>query len=196
MTEGGEENSMGKGLFSRFRGLLSGYQGEKERREREDRGCVMRALESAFEARATEQEWGMRMADIRRLLAEGPNPFTTNDPTEVFLRTKGFLERDSQAIVSLIGRIARLNTPLSQAIRKYDGVSGVYKGAQVREVLKEGKVVLIAQVTASKQHHLAHIIVEGERIVSKSDGGIEVPLGLSQPYEVFVFTKTPVSREK
>lgn len=122
-------------------------------RDKDEVGCVMRSLESALGVQATDQEWQMRIEDIKRMKQQGGM-----DPQFEFIEYVREYHR----------------TPLGEALQRFD-VQRVNTGREVREALEQQKVVLMTMHVilpdGRSGFHMAHVETGAQsgQIVLKSD---------------------------
>lgn len=139
---------------------------EEERRES---GCVIRSLQSALGAQATEKEWEMRLKSLR----------TASFFSSVIPPLTAF-HMDIANIWRLIKDISAHDTPLGNALREVELEDTTLTGREIKSRIETGEKVCIIGGLAENGNlvgfHMAHIGLEGETIISRSDENTKVEL--------------------
>lgn len=155
---------------------------------RTNEGCVVRALESAFGVEATDEEWDMRVEDLKKLREEFKQIEEIDDPR---LRLEVSLTKrvaDRKMVKTYLTKVAEHETPLGHALRRSNLIDTALDQKQIRRIAESGGIVLI-DVIRGKARHLAHIGIKGGEIVSLNDDGEKVDLGgRNNKFAALVFT--------
>lgn len=152
-------------------------------------GCVIRALESAFGEKATDDERILRGYAIDQILKSTPNPFSPGrSAIESALLVKATIEKDLGSIKGLIEWSCTKGTPLGKAMSTYDARIDILPGDEITHLVEEGTTVLVSLGTKSGQGHIAHAGIKDGKTVSLSDGGVDMLLFSERNYYSFVFT--------
>lgn len=164
--------------------------------QRVENGCVVMALESAFGVEATDEEWDMRVADIKQVVQD----FYAFKETEVSPeqeRQAWLLARaiDIKLIKGLFGRIAQHDTPLGRVLKDYDFSKVVLDVSEIRQAVREGKILLIDAVRNLGGHLFHAGITDDGRLISLSDEGEEIHLAIGSKSLVFIFSPRPPAKE-
>jgi hypothetical protein len=165
---------------------------ESSNRKRDEFDCVVRALESAFGEKATEGEWDTRMHDVDEVLHLTRTIHKDDPPAVTFAKVKIVTNRDLQLIGNLISGIAHTESPLGIKIKQYNCELSPISGKTVREELKRGSIVIASLRTTQGQDHVANLGLDGDRVVSVSDGNVDthiVDYPEDRGFYSFVFRK-------
>ena len=164
--------------FLRKRGI--DLDAARKEREKAESGCVIRSLQSALGAQATEEEWELRLRDVR--LSES---FPSVIPVMTAFRM------DLANIWTFIMRLATHDTPLGQALQAVELEDAALTGREIKSRLKLGEKVCVigGLVTEGRLEgfHMAHIELDGETAVSRSDQYTNVELEDDTEYLSLVF---------
>jgi hypothetical protein len=155
-------------------------------KERENAGCVIRAVESAFHAKATIPEVEERLTDVRDMLHKN---ITGEDTYE------NFRAEDIRRVTAYYERLkTHTETPLGKAMRDYTLSLREMTKQDIQEAVLDGKKVLASTLIKYKDkevQHLMHVdyFSSTGRFVDVSDNGsVEVN---APSYFCFVFDKAP-----
>lgn len=167
-----------------FRDLLKakGIDLDIARREREkaDSGCVVRSLQSALSVDATEEEWNMRLGSVR-----------SANSSYQFLPVLTALSMDIASIWTFIKTVSSHDTPLGRALREVELEDTTLKGREIKDRIADGENVCIIGGLVTNEElagfHMAHVTLEDDTVVSKSDDGMPVELGDETDYLSLVF---------
>jgi len=172
--------------------------------EQQDKyGCVMRGLESITRARATDEEWRLRLDQVtsrhdysekekRAVLVEKDLDVALD------LISKG-LQRDlKERLPRLFAEIGTHQTPLGQTLGGYDISQRSLDRNQLFSTLEEGKKVMATAFVAFTDIesgeicdvglHTFHVVNDPEKGLVDASGGhgkVELPEGTEIPCFVF-----------
>lgn len=167
-----------------YRDLLKsrGIDIDTLRREREkaQSGCVIRSLQSALGAQATEKEWEMRLRSVR----------SSGDLSAFGIPVSIAFSMDLANIWDLINRIRTHETPLGSALKEAE-LEDTSTGSEIKARIADGENVCIIGGLVTNEglagFHMAHIVSDGEIVVSRSDDGVPVELEDDTEYLSLVF---------
>ncbi len=143
-------------------------------------GCVVRAIQSFYGAKANDQEWETRVImakkkmDQLRLVELGePNLEARNRAS------MQIIEQDALDIMDYLNRIAQTESPLGCAIKRIGINYSTPDAEEVERKLHSGHELLVGwgvmlELTEDFSGHMAHFryYPSAERIISVSDGNI------------------------
>lgn len=154
-------------------------------------GCVVRALESAFGVEATEEEWDMRIMDMRMVQAEfKPIKEMLNGIDDPILKERiSLIKRvaDRKRIMAYMVSVANHETPLGDALKRHNLSEDVLSLVAIRQAVESGNIVL-ADMSGRKARHLVHIGITDGEMVRLSDDGQKVNVGEEDKFAVYIFT--------
>lgn len=161
--------------------------------KREKYGCVMRAIESFYGAKATDEEWKMRLDDVILKTETAGKYASLVVPKFVYLAQKNLLERDFDDVRNFIMLLSLSNTPLGLSIGKTQSLYSKKTASEVLRTLTLGNDIMVMYGIKIENDpkfkylgHMAHLMYapNRDRVISLSDGHISIPLNPETIYRV------------
>ena len=165
--------------------------GESQRQSiKDEEGCVIRSLQSAMGAKASESEWDLRFAQLNALDAKYGNlKGLKGSPKTCFATIMQIYYEDLHNILNLVERIKENDSPLGSALRRHSTLFVPGDSEYISGCLKVNQKVLYARAfPALHVQHIALLPSTGH-IYSVSDRShriLTIPKGRN---DVFVFTQ-------
>jgi hypothetical protein len=159
-----------------------------EAQARRQKGCVIRAIQSALGVEATDQEWDARLDTMEQILSSAEK--LRGKVSQIAL-LMAVARAEDRAVRVLLDQMSRNNSPLGAELRKYDLREEYLLRTSIPQRLGTGeKLLLSVQVLKDRQRHLAHVGLRHGELVSLSDGNRKIRL---QPgaYHAYVLTRKP-----
>lgn len=151
-----------------------------------ERGCVIRAFESATDSRATNWEYLARTDDARRAKNDIDYAATHLHPLIAAYRIVKTVAEDRRNIRKLLRDVSRSNSPLGKALQGINISHHSIEPAKLADKIRDGESRYIAMFP----NHAVHLGVNPQGIfVRKSDQG--QPIDLSSFKKVLVVKVTP-----
>lgn len=151
-------------------------------------GCVMRSLESAFSAEATDKEFDLWFAktdeatrDFGQLL-EWIQPSGQDAFGGIFHRAVRHQLRE------FLGELSQQDSPLGAAVRGYSWKERELLPIGMERMVKSGNQLLVYMGT----NHMAHVGLKGRQLVCLSDFH-QNPLPSYLAFDALVFTPKPTN---
>jgi hypothetical protein len=126
-------------------------------------GCVPRAIESFFGVEATDEQWALRIEDVKNKLAECRAVESRHpDTTYQNLYRQQLQNQDVRDVVKYLDQIKTSNTPLGEAIHEACPIYTVRSGQETLDILHSGEELLAIWFYYSDQFqglggHMSHL---------------------------------------